>query len=346
MECRDGLRVFETIGAAFNAPIDTNQLLRLLAATIADRFRVDGCAIWLLSRDRRTLDDVASVGLSDKFLGKGPIDSARSVKDALDGEIVSITDCPNDPRIQYRAAFAEEGIVSLLALPLASRGQVIGVVRLYSKQRREFTDEEKHILSVAASFCAYALAHSMFQQIIHDISDSVRTSLVLDEVLQQIVKVISEDLRVKGSLIRLFDAETGKLELRASFGLSQAYLDAGARFPERALEEIREGRPVAVFDAVGYLGNPEPLRREGVASLLSVPLKIHGQSIGVLRLYTHKPYTFSENEINLMSLVGEHCALLIRNAQLYSAMKVRYESLVTDFHAWFDRFCGPGALKI
>ena len=170
MECWDGLRIFETIGAAFNAPIDTNVLLRLLAATIADRFKVDGCAIWLLSRDRRTLDDVASVGLSDKFLGKGPIDSARSVKDALDGEIVSIADCPNDPRIQYRAAFAEEGIVSLLALPLATRGQVIGVIRLYSKRSREFTDEEKSILGVAGSFCAYAVAHSMFQRIIHDIN--------------------------------------------------------------------------------------------------------------------------------------------------------------------------------
>lgn len=346
MECRDGLRIFETIGAAFNAPIDTNDLLRLLAATIADRFRVDGCAIWLLSRDRRTLDDVASVGLSDKFLGKGPIDSARSVKDALDGEIVSIADCPNDPRIQYRAAFAEEGIVSLLALPLATRGQVIGVIRLYSKRSREFTDEEKSILGVAGSFCAYAVAHSMFQRIIHDISDSVRTSLALDEVLQQLVKVVTEDLRLKGSVIRLFDPESKKLELRASYGLSQAYLDAGSRFPERALEEIKEGKPVAVFDAATYLGHPEQLEREGVASLLSVPLKIHGQSLGVLRAYTHRPYTFSENEINLMSLVGEHCALLIRNAQLYSALKGKYESLMEDFHSWFDRFCGPGALKI
>jgi hypothetical protein len=46
-----------------------------------------------------------------------------------------------------------------------------------------------------------------------------------------------------------------------------------------------------------------------------------------------------------MKLVGEQCALLIRNAQLYSSMKDRYENLVTDFHTWFDHFYGPGALN-
>jgi GAF domain-containing protein len=199
---------------------------------------------------------------------------------------------------------------------------------------------------VVASFCACAITHAMFQRILHDVSDTVRSSLVLDEVLAQIVKVITEDLRAKGCLVRLLDAETKKLELRASYGLSEAYLGAGPRDAVMASTETIEGRPIAVYDATAYLQYPEQARREGVASLLSVPLMIHGRSLGVLRVYTHKPYQFSEDEIHLMSLVGEHCALLIRNAQLYSAMKASYESLVNDFHSWFERFYGPGGLKI
>ena len=345
MDCQYCLSVFGTIGTAFTSPISTKELLRLIALTLVEGFQVDGCAIWLLSRDRRTLDEMASSGLSEKFLAKGPIDAARSVTEALDGNTVAIGDCANDPRIQYRAAFAEEGIVSLLALPLAARGQVIGVVRLYSKKSREFLQQEKNVLSVVASFCASAVMHSMFQKILRDVPETVRTSLLLNDVLQEIVKVITEDLRAKGCLIRLLDPDTKRLELKASYGLSKAYLESGPRDAAKATAETIEGRPIAVYDAAEYLQYPEQARREGVASLLSVPLRVHGRSIGVLRVYTQRPYEFSEDETNLMALVGEQCALVIHNAQLYSGMKERYEDLVTDFHKWFDQFYGPGAVR-
>jgi signal transduction protein with GAF and PtsI domain len=344
MECQECLSFFETIGNAFNSPIETKELFRLIADTLVKNFKIDACAIWLLSRDRRTLDDVASSGLSQKFLSKGPLDSERSVAEALDGKIVSITDCTNDPRIQYRAAFAEEGIVSLLAVPLAARGQVIGVLRLYSKRGMEFSQQEKDVLKVAASFCACAVLHSMFQKILRDVSETVRTSLVLDDVLQGIVKVITEDLRAKGCLIWLLHPDTKRLELKASYGLSQPYLESGPRDTAKAATEIIEGKAVAIYDAAEYLEYPEQARREGVGSLLSVPLMIYGRSIGVLRVYTYKPYEFSEDEINLMAVVGEQCALVIRHAQLYGGMKESYDALMTDFHRWFDQFYGPGGL--
>jgi len=345
MECQECLNFFETVGNAFNSPIETKELLKLITDTLVKRFKVDACAIWLLSRDRRTLDDVASSGLSQKFLSKGPIDSERSVAEALDGKIVSIADCANDPRIQYRAAFAEEGIVSLLAVPLAARGQVIGVLRLYSEKGMQFSQQEKDVLKVAASFCACAVLHSMFQKILRDVSETVRSSLVLDEVLQGIVKVITEDLRAKGALIWLLHPDTKRFELKASYGLPPAYLESGPRDAAKAAAETIEARPVAIYDAAEYLQYSEQAKSEGVGSLLSVPLTIHGRAIGVLRVHTHKPYEFSEDEINLMALVGEQCALVIRHAQLYGGMKESYDTLMADFHQWFDQFYGHGGLK-
>ena len=145
--------------------------------------------------------------------------------------------------------------------------------------------------------------------------------------------------------IRLLNPETNQLELRVSYGLSQEYLEVGPRDAARATAETLEGRCVAVYDAAQYLQYPDQAKREGIASLLSVPLQLYGRAIGTLRIYTHKPYEFSDDETHLMKLVGEQCALLIRNAQLYSSMKDRYENLVTDFHTWFDHFYGPGALN-
>jgi len=56
----------------------------------------------------------------------------------------------------------------------------------------------------------------MFQKILRDVSDTVSSSLDIDDVLDQIVRVIAEDLRAKGCLIRLLNPDARRLELRAS----------------------------------------------------------------------------------------------------------------------------------
>ena len=64
------------------------------------------------------MDEVASFGLSQRFLQKGPVDAERSVAEALEDTIVMIADCRTDPRVRYPAAHSEEGIVSMLTVPL------------------------------------------------------------------------------------------------------------------------------------------------------------------------------------------------------------------------------------
>ena len=85
--------------------------------------------------------------------------------------------------------------------------------------------------------------------------------------------------------------------------------------------------------------------REGIASLLSVPLLIHGRSVGVLRVYTHKPYEFSADEISLIKMVAEQCALLIHSARLYSFVKEKHDTLMVDFQNWFDWSYGWGVME-
>jgi hypothetical protein len=46
-----------------------------------------------------------------------------------------------------------------------------------------------------------------------------------------------------------------------------------------------------------------------------------------------------------MKMVGEQCALLIHSARLYSLIKERYETLMVDFHNWFDKFYGWGVME-
>lgn len=340
MECKHCRNVFQTIGEAFNSPVGAVEILERAAEALVEQFHLKACHFRLLSRDQQILEDVASFGLSEEFLSKGPVDAEKSVSEALEGKIVYVADCATDPRIQYKAEHEKEGIVSLLTLPLKTRGQVLGVMRVSSDRPREFTPDEIEFFRVAALFCTSAVNHAMFHQILEHVTDSIRSSLDLDEVLESITRVVVENLRTKGCTIRLLDAKEKNLDLRAAYGLSPHYLETASAYPGPGVWKAMEGECVTILDMRSdpLIRHPEQAIRENIASALFVPMMIRDKAIGVLSVYTHKTYHFSEDELHLMMAVGEQCALAIRNAQMYATIKRRYESVVDEFHQWFEHY--------
>ena len=333
-------RVFRVIGEALNLPIGSVEVLSRVAKALVEELGLKGCHFRMLSRDEKVLEHVAAYGLSEAFLNKGPVDAERSVAEALKGKVVAVADCTSDPRIQYPQAFAAEGIASLLTVPLATRGQVVGVMRLFSAAPREFSEDEVEFLRIAALFCSSAIVHAMFHEILEHVTHSIRSSLDLQEVLNSIVRVVAEDLRAKGCSIRLLDAHGDRLELLAAYGLSQRYLDKTAADPGSGVYEALRGACVDILDAAGdeRIKNTDQVTKEKIASVVFVPLMVRDQAIGVLSVYTHRRYEFSEDEIELLSSIGEQCALAIRNAQMYDAIKRRYESVTREFQQWFEQY--------
>ncbi len=336
IQCRN---VFRVIGDALNLRLDTRVMLEMAAAAIVEEFDLKACHFRVLSRDRLSLDHVASHGLSQRFLNKGPVDAERSVAEALEGKVVAVAECASDPRVQYPESFVAEGVVSMLTIPLETSGQVIGIMRLMTGERREFKEFEIEFFTVVAVFCTSAIMHSMFHNILGHVTESIRGSLELQVVLDSIVQVVSEDLRAKGCAIALIDRKRRALETRASDGLGEGFVE---RFVDVVSEATRDdvisGSNVAIFDGRNdtRILRPEVVEREGIASILLVPLMSRGTIIGVLSLFTHKPFLFSQDEKQLMASIGEQCALAIDNAKMFDALKKRYEDLVDDFQLWFE----------
>ncbi len=339
VKCRQCRNIFSEIGLALNAQLDTRLMLERAARSIVEQFELKACHFRLISRDQQTLDDAASHGLSRKFLDKGPVDAENSVSEALKGEVVMVADCVRDPRVQYPEAFADEGIVSMLTVPLEVRGQVIGVMRLTTSEPREFGEDEIELFKVAAMFCASSIIDSMFHQILGHVTASIRSSLDLSTVLNAIVTVVCEDIRAKGCAIQLVDKETSALDPRAAFGLSGDFVETMAGlFVPSFMSDVLAGECVSIYDGANddRIVSLPTVREEGISSILLVPLISRGEVIGILSLFTHHPYRFSEAEIQLMNSIGEQCSLSIDNAMMFAALKRRYENLVDDFQTWFD----------
>ena len=91
----------------------------LIAAGVTKGLGVKGCTIGLLDKKRDQLKVVAYQGLTQKYLEKGPIDPARSLSGMVQsGQDLYIQDVTKDTRVQYPEEAREEGIKSILSVPL------------------------------------------------------------------------------------------------------------------------------------------------------------------------------------------------------------------------------------
>ncbi len=126
------------------------KIFHLLSANIAEFLKVKASSILLVNEQKGTLELAASYGLSEKYLDRGPLSLERSVAEALEGKPVVIKDATTDDRVQYRKEKQEEGIVSMLSVPIKAKEKVIGVLRLYSAAPRDFTEDEIMLVSALA----------------------------------------------------------------------------------------------------------------------------------------------------------------------------------------------------
>lgn len=166
----------------------------------------------------------------------------------------------------------------------------------------------------------------------------INASLELPEVLHSITENAAMILGAKGCGIFLLDPKNNRLNLSASYGLSREYIEKGPLDAEKSMADCLSGKTVLVHDAANdpRIQYREEAKREGVGSILSMPMAVRDRVIGVLRIYTATPTEFSEFESEFISGLAEIGAIGIENARMYHHLKGDYEKLVSDVTQWFD----------
>jgi signal transduction histidine kinase len=145
------------IAAAVNSVRIPEGVLDSMAKTVTEALEAKGCSIMLFSADRKALLHTADYGLSDRYVRKGPVSADRSISQALEGRPVAILDAGEDERVQYREQAEQEGIASMLSAPILLKGQVLGVIRVYTAKQHYFTRSETYFVQEVANLGAIAL---------------------------------------------------------------------------------------------------------------------------------------------------------------------------------------------
>jgi len=148
------------VAAAVNSARSPESVLRTIVESVARASGAKGCSLMLLTPDRKLLLHTAAYGLSDWYVRKGPVSADKSIADALAGRPVAVLNAAEDERIEYRKQAKEEGIASILCVPVTLRQEIVGVMRVYTAEPRHFTDADIQFVGAAANLGAIALENA------------------------------------------------------------------------------------------------------------------------------------------------------------------------------------------
>lgn len=159
-------QAFKQIARTANSPLPLKNVLNSAAKSAAKALKAAGCSILLLNPQKEHLDIIAAYGLSDLYLRKGALKASRSLPEVLNGKLVAIFDATQDERAQYPEAAEMEDISSILAAPIPQRGEVVGEIRIYTRELRKFSQADKDFLATVANIIAVALEKNELYQVL------------------------------------------------------------------------------------------------------------------------------------------------------------------------------------
>jgi signal transduction protein with GAF and PtsI domain len=165
------------------------------------------------------------------------------------------------------------------------------------------------------------------------ISEAITSDLYLEDILKLIVTATAEAMGSKICSLMLLDPKKKELTIKATQSMSKEYINKNPlKLGEGIAGKVAlENRPIAIYNI------PEDknykytdiARKEGLTSLLCVPLHVKGKVIGVLTIYTSEPHEFSDYEVNILTTVADQAAIVIENYRLVVETKVVKEELET-----------------
>lgn len=140
------------------------------------------------------------------------------------------------------------------------------------------------------------------------ITKAISTIRDPEEIILISVEGVTHALDVKGCALFLFTPKSEELKLAGSYGLSSEYLNKGPVSALRSIaSSLQNNQPVAIFDVSDdpRIQYPEAAVKEGIASILSVPIIIGDNLTGCLRVYTSEPWEFTLNDVNFVQSIAQ-----------------------------------------
>ena len=237
------------------------------------------------------------------------------------------------------------GTRTLVSIPMLKDDELVGVMAIYRREVRPFTDKQIELLQNFAAQAVIAIENTRLLNELRQRTDDLSESLEQQTATSEVLKVISSspgDLQpvfeaTLANAVHLCGAKFGALSLREGEAFRSVVLHGASP----ALAEYRQKTPlirvtpghnlerlvrtksvVHIADlSADRAAAPIPFEVAGARALLNVPLLKGSELIGSILIYRHEVRPFSEKQIELVKNFAAQAVIAIENARLLNELR-------------------------
>jgi signal transduction histidine kinase len=239
-------------------------------------------------------------------------------------------------------------VQSWLAIPLKTRGKIIGLIALDGRSKDQFTEHHAQLAVIFGNQLAIALDNSrLFSELENELEarrkliDELELKNAEAETLRESVAIVAATLEKSEAIDRIleqlervvpFDSASvqlihgNMLQIVSMRGFELSPNEADNRFElnknEPAYPVIQGSLPYVLYDDIQI---PVPAFKEHphhrIHAWMAVPLKVKGRMIGIIALDGYEPGRFSERHAQLAVTYANQVAIALENARLFSDLQ-------------------------
>ncbi|MGD0017311.1 MAG: GAF domain-containing protein [Verrucomicrobiia bacterium] len=325
------LEVLARVDRVFNSSLEPERVLNLILREAVHVMHATSGSVALIDPHTQLLEIAVAIGLNKKARRlKLPIGRGVTGWVAKTGKPLRVSDVTVDPRY----VSVRRGVHSELAVPLIvpqTRDRLIGVLNVDSTRRDAFRAADEELLVALANHAAQIIHNSWLYaavaqkatqlEALFGVAQSIISSLDVEEILRRVAREACRLMDSKLSSLMLLNAAGDRLELRACHGASADYTNRPPLSVDNSLlgVVVRRCKTIQVHNVQEHdqFRHTELARKEGLVSLLSVPMISGDKAIGALNVYSAATYRYSDQDTKLLAGLANLAAIAIDNARLH-----------------------------
>jgi phosphoserine phosphatase RsbU/P len=320
--------------------IDLDQLLGNVASIVREVIPADLLAILLYSDKQHSLKIRFSIGHRDEVVRSTAIRLGEGITGAAAATRlpISVDDVRKDPRYLN----AVDAVRSELAVPMVTRGKLVGVIDLQSTRLKAYTEQDRALLRLIGTRVASSIENARLYRrverqnrtlrILTHLSQEFSSILDLDELLRKVSLTLRALINFEAFSIYLVDLERSVLRVR----FSQRYdkrveidnIPLGKGITGAAAQSREAVRVRDTSQDPRYIASHQDMRSE-----VAVPLIVQDRVVGVLDLESDRIGHFTEDHVRMLNLLAPQIASSVENARLYEELQQREKTLENDMKA-------------
>jgi signal transduction protein with GAF and PtsI domain len=340
------LMMLRKVAEYVSSNLELEELLGRIVKMVTEITSADSCFIYLYDAQRNELALRASsnprtsvVGDIRLKLGEGVTGWAAKEKTP----VALAREAYKDARFKKFTNLAEDKYEALLAVPILSKDEIIGVMNVHSKKEYQYSESQINLLFTISRYLGNAIANAIIYEevkkkarqldLLSEISRTIVSDYYLKEILQLIVTMTAQVMGSKICSIMLLDEKKQELVIAATQSLSKEYINKQNLKVGQSItgQVVMEKRPITVLDVTKERAFmfPAIAKKEGLVSMLCVPMMIKDRVIGVINTYTQSEYEFTKEEIGILQAIANQAAVAIENTRLDQEILATKEALET-----------------